>query len=193
MVSKAVLGWVMRRLAAVGAGLLVCAPSAFAAAVTQYLEVRFEGVFAAVPLSDWLTAGTALLLAAAAAVALHRRGGRGGRLFGALLAVVTGAVLISTSGQRLISEARAGLDPQEIDLVSSPGRLDVSQFVGQVMGDLQVLVKNTTGVNVKISAINLTLNAPFQFAPPGSNACFAGEELAPGEACIVYLRLPPDV
>jgi hypothetical protein len=191
MVSKAVFGSVMRRLAAVVAGLAVCAPSAFAqAVVTQYLEVRFEGVFAAVPLSDWLTAGTALLLAAAAAVALHRRGGR---LFGALLAVATGAVLLSTAGQRIISEARAGLDPQEIDLVSSPGKLDVSQFAPQVMGVLQVTVKNTTVVTVKIDAISLTLNAPFKFAPPGPNACFAGEELAPGAACIVYLELPPDV
>ena len=191
MVINAGFGAGVLRVAGVVAGLVVWAPSAFAQAVgTQFLTVNFAQISTAVPLSDWLTAGAALLLAATAAMALRARGGRGGRLLSALLAVVAGAILVSAAGQRVISEARAGADAQVINLVVSPGTLEVAQYAPTVMGDLQIVVTNTTGVPVQVGPISLNPNgSPFHFASPGPNACFDGELLAPGGTCIVYLAL----
>ena len=185
----------VRRIAGVVAVLLIWVPSVFAGpAATQTLAVSFALIPTAVPLSDWLTAGAALLLAVTAMLALRARGGRGGRLLGTLLAVAIGALIVSTTGQRLISEARAGFEPPPLNLVSSPDELQVGQFAPQVMNALQIVVTNTTGVPVQIATIALNPNgAPFHFDTPGPNACFTGEVLAPGGVCIVFLALldPP--
>lgn len=82
--------------------------------------MTFTRVVHDVPLSDWLTAGIAIVLAILAAARLRKGGSQGGRLLG-VLALAAGAALFATSGQRIISEAIAGADPPEINLTISPG------------------------------------------------------------------------
>jgi len=187
MVFDAMLRSTVRRIAAMC--LLVSSPSAFAAPNVETLSVSFDYLDRSVPLSDWLTAGIALSLAIAATIALRRRGAPGGRLLGLLLAVAVGAVLVSTTGQRLISEARAGFDGG-IDLTVNPGSpatLNVTQYFPAP--SLAVGVTNLTGRTVVITDIALSSpTLPYVFAPaPPNPHCVQGQVLESNAQCIIYL------
>ena len=173
------------RILAAAIGLLAFAPDVFAQAAQQILSVAFVRVsLAEVPLSPWLTAGIAIVLAVMAAAMLRRGGRRGGRLLGWVLVLAAGGVLLAASGQRLISEAIAGADPPVIDLTVSPGTLNVIVYSDET---LVVDVNNATIHTERITAINLTIG-PYFFAPnPGT--CFVGLLLSPGQSCTVNLIL----
>ena len=135
-----------------GLGLLAAAPAALAQA-TQNLTVSFENFLPVAPLSDWLTAGIALLLAASAVAVLRRRQGLPGRLFGWLLAVVAGTTLFTAVGQRAMSDANAVIVAPAISLVVSPGSLDVLPYAPT--SPLDVVVTNNSGQTARITAIEL--------------------------------------
>lgn len=188
MVFDAMLRSTVRRIAAMC--LLISSPWAFAAANVETLSVSFDYLDQSVPLSDWLTAGIALSLAVAATIALRRRGAPGGRLLGLLLAVAVGTVLVSATGQRLISEARAGFDGG-IELTANPGSpatLDVAPYFLS-FPSLAIGVTNLTGRTVVITGIALPQPAiPYMFDPnPQGPHCVQGQVLESKGQCIVYL------
>ena len=138
-----------------GLGLLAVSPAALAQAAPQILAVEFVNFMPAAPLSDWLTAGVALLLSASAVVVLRRQTGRAGRLFGWMLAVVAGTTLFTASGQRILSEAFAvPPPPAQISLTTSPGTLDASMYAPS--SPLDVPVTNNSGQTARITAITLS-------------------------------------
>jgi len=176
--------------------LLTISPAAFAQAQQQTLSVAFVNFNAVVPLSDWLTAAMALLLAASAVVVLRRQSGRAGRLFGALLALVAGTTLFTATGQRVVSEAQAFISPA-INLVVSPSSLVVTPFVPS--SPLTVTVTNNSGQSARITGISLDSGA-VGVAVPGkaivafysidpSSQCQVGTTLSPLNACTITLIL----
>ena len=89
--------------------LLGFAPATFAQVPPppQNLTIGFSSLnAAAVPLSGWLTAGIALMLAAVALVALRRRTTRGGRLAGWVLVLTAGTD--AGSSHRTARDLRSG-------------------------------------------------------------------------------------
>ncbi|MBP8294649.1 MAG: midcut-by-XrtH protein [Burkholderiales bacterium] len=181
-----------------GLGLLAAAPAALAQA-TQNLTVSFENFLPVAPLSDWLTAGIALLLAASAVAVLRRRQGLPGRLFGWLLAVVAGTTLFTAVGQRTMSEANAFIPAPAISLVVSPGSLDVLPYAPT--SPLDVVVTNNSGQTARITAIELdtlifgsaagvqekAVIGEYVISPASS--CGVGTVLSVGNTCIVTLEL----
>ena len=182
-----------------GLGLLAAAPAALAQA-TQNLTVSFENFLPVAPLSDWLTAGIALLLAASAVVVLRRRQGLPGRLFGWMLAVVAGTTLFTAVGQRTMSEANAFIPAPAISLVVSPGSLDVLPYAPT--SPLDVVVTNNSGQTARITAIeldNLILMASSgvqakqlifgQYVISSPSSCAVGTVLSVGNTCVVRLEM----
>ncbi|MBK7472601.1 MAG: midcut-by-XrtH protein [Betaproteobacteria bacterium] len=180
-----------------GLGLLAVAPAALAQSV-QNLTVSFENFLPVAPLSDWLTAGIALLLAASAVVVLRRRQGLPGRLFGWLLAVVAGTTLFTAVGQRTMSDANAVMVAPAISLVVSPGSLDVLPYAPT--SPLDVVVTNNSGQTARITAIELDtlifMNAARvqakqviigEYAISPASSCAVGTVLSVGNTCIVTL------
>jgi len=179
-----------------GLGLLAVAPAALAQS-TQILAVSFENFLPAAPLSDWLTAAVALMLAATAVVMLRRQQGRAGRLFGGLLAVVAGTTLFTAVGQRIMSEAYAVLPAPAISLVTSPGSLDVLPYLPTT--PLDVVVTNNSGRTARITAIDLQ-SLLFgsgsgarakaligQYSIHQSSTCAVGTVLSNGNTCTISL------
>lgn len=183
-----------------GLGLLAVSPAALAQAAPQILSVEFVNFMPAAPLSDWLTAGVALLLAASAVVVLRRQTGRAGRLFGWMLAVVAGTTLFAASGQRIFSEAVAiMLPPAQISLTTSPGTLNASTYAPN--SPLNVPVTNNSGQTARITAITLSgmilmgggagsvgtkaLIGMYEIAP--SSTCGVGTVLSNGNSCTITL------
>ena len=182
-----------------GLGLLAAAPAALAQA-TQNLTVSFENFLPVAPLSDWLTAGIALLLAASAVVMLRRRQGLPGRLFGWMLAVVAGTTLFAAVGQRTMSEANAVMVAPAISLVVSPGSLNVLPYAPD--SPLDVVVTNNSGRTARITAIELDqlilIDAARvqakqlifgQYVISPSSTCGVGTVLSVGNTCIVTLLM----
>ena len=197
-----------RTFSLIGQRRLALALTAMAAAPAvlaqqaQSLTVGFAPVAtAAVPLSGWLTAAIALLLAVSALVLLPRSRLRGGRLFGWMLALVAGATLFAVTGQQIFSEAKAVLPLPAINLSVSPGTLDVAPFYPET--PLSVTVTNATNQSVQIKAITLVPpDGPYTLsgAPVGLTAltptpptplptCVVTGVLPPNSACIVVLFL----
>jgi hypothetical protein len=172
-----------RTLPTLAAVLFAAAPKAFAQIQPQNLAVEFVTAVPA-PLTDWLTAGVALLLAATAFLALRRRNGRGTRVFGWLLAIGAGAALLSTTGGRVVTEAQAVIPAAAINLVTSPGTLDVSPY--WPTSPLDVVVTNSTGRVATITNVTLVNG---NYAPPtvGSSTCLQNRTLSPGGTCILRL------
>jgi len=178
---------------------LAAAPAVLAQQA-QSLTVGFAPVVTAVPLSGWLTAAIALLLAVSALVVLPRSGLRGGRLFGWMLALVAGATLFAVTGQQIFSEAKAVLPLPAINLSVSPGTLDLAPYDST---PLSVTVTNATNQSVQIKAITLVPpDGPYTLsgAPVGLTAltptpptplptCVVTGVLPPNSACIVVLFL----
>ena len=162
-------------------GLLVFAPGAFAQQAPHILSVNFVSFVPSAPLSDWLTAGIALLLAATAIFVLRRQTRRSGRLFVGILTLVTGATLISVTGYRMMSEARAFVTPA-INLTISPGTIDVAPYFPSA--SLGVTVTNTTSQFARITSITLD---PGLYTIVGTSTCTVGRTLAPSEACVIEL------
>ena len=177
---------------------LAAAPAVLAQQA-QSLTVGFAPVAtAAVPLSGWLTAAIALLLAVSALVVLPRSGLRGGRLFGWMLALVAGATLFAVTGQQIFSEAKAVLPLPAINLSVNPGTLDLAPYDST---PLSVTVTNATNQSVQIKAITLVPpDGPYTLsgAPVGLTAltptpptplptCVVTGVLPPNSACIVVL------
>jgi len=196
-----------RTFSLIGQRRLALALTAMAAAPAvlaqqaQNLTVGFAPVAtAAVPLSGWLTAAIALLLAVSALVVLPRSGLRGGRLFGWMLALVAGATLFAVTGQQIFSEAKAVLPLPAINLSVSPGTLDLAPYDST---PLSVTVTNATNQSVQIKAITLVPpDGPYTLsgAPVGLTAltptpptplptCVVTGVLPPNSACIVVLFL----
>ena len=182
-----------------GFGLLAVAPAALAQSV-QNLTISFENFLPVAPLSDWLTVGIALLLAASAVVVLRRQQGLPGRLFGWLLAVVAGTTLFTALGQRTMSEANAVMVTPAISLVVSPASLDVLPFAPTT--PLDVLVTNNSGQTARITAIELdvlifagtagvqrkqVIFGEYVISP--ASTCAVGTVLSVGNTCIVTLDL----
>ena len=195
-----------RTFSLIGQRRLALALTAMAAAPAvlaqqaQSLTVGFAPVVTAVPLSGWLTAAIALLLAVSALVVLPRSGLRGGRLFGWMLALVAGATLFAVTGQQIFSEAKAVLPLPAINLSVSPGTLDLAPYDST---PLSVTVTNATNQSVQIKAITLVPpDGPYTLsgAPVGLTAltptpptplptCVVTGVLPPNSACIVVLFL----
>ena len=196
-----------RTFSLIGQRRLALALTAMAAAPAvlaqqaQSLTVGFAPVAtAAVPLSGWLTAAIALLLAVSALVVLPRSGLRGGRLFGWMLALVAGATLFAVTGQQILSDAKAVVPLPAINLSVSPGTLDLAPYDST---PLSVTVTNATNQSVQIKAITLVPpDGPYTLsgAPVGLTAltptpptplptCVVTGVLPPNSACIVVLFL----
>ena len=196
-----------RTFSLIGQRRLALALTAMAAAPAvlaqqaQNLTVGFAPVAtAAVPLSGWLTASIALLLAVSALVVLPRSGLRGGRLFGWMLALVAGATLFAVTGQQILSDAKAVVPLPAINLSVSPGTLDLAPYDST---PLSVTVTNATNQSVQIKAITLVPpDGPYTLsgAPVGLTAltptpptplptCVVTGVLPPNSACIVVLFL----
>jgi len=173
----------LRRTAA-AAALLAFAANASAQQLVQVLAVDFNVFVPAAPLSDWLTAGIALLLAATAVVMLRRQSARGQRLFGWMLALVTGATLLPVSGYRLVTDAQAILPSATINLVTSPGTIDLGPYYADA--PVTVTVTNTTGKFAHINDITLDSGPYFVVAP---TTCAVGLSLPPGGTCTITVDL----
>ena len=169
---------------AAAAALLAFAANASAQPLVQVLAVDFNVFIPAAPLSDWLTAGIALLLAATAVVMLRRQSARGQRLFGWMLALVTGATLLSVTGYRMVSEAQAVPPSAVINLVTSPGTLDLGPFFDS--SPITVTVTNTTGKFAHINDITLD-SGPYTVVAP--TTCAVGLSLPPGGTCTITVDL----
>jgi hypothetical protein len=168
------------------AGLLAIAPAAFAQVAPQALIVTFDILSVPIPLSDGLTAGLALMLAALAFVLLRRQGTRGGRLLSWMLALATGGVLLAATGPRLVSDANAGADASVINLVASPGLLSLAQYVAT--SPVVVTVTNVTGRPTTITGIALSPPTAFYTINAGDpGTCTVGLGLAAGAGCTVKL------
>jgi hypothetical protein len=164
------------------AGLLVNAPAAFAQ--QQILAVNFTTSIPAAPLSDWLTAGIALLLAATAVVMLRRQNARGARLFGWMLAVIAGTAFFSATGQRLVSDAQALMVLPTLNLISSPATLDVAPY--SPLSPLTVTVTNGSGKFATINSITLNPSST-PYTVSGESSCSRTPILAPSATCIIML------
>jgi hypothetical protein len=162
-------------------GLLAIAPAAFAQQPPHILSVAFVSFVPGAPLSDWLTAGIGLLLAAMAIYILRKRTNSSGRLLSGILALVTGATLLSVTGYRMVSEAGAFVTPA-INLTVSPGTIDVAPFFPSAV--LGVLVTNTTSQLVRITAITLD---PGLYTISPTTTCAVGLTLVPNGTCMIEL------
>ena len=171
------------RLALTAAALLSVTP-VFAQS-TENLIVAFSGGSQAVPLSPWLTVATGIGLAAVAYVILRRRGARGGRLFGWLLALA--AATLAGVGERAISKAQAALPPAVINLSSSPGTLNLLTYWNSNIDPLTVTVTNTTSQSVRITSVT-TDNMTLYILSKGTT-CVVGNVLAPNAQCTVMLSI----
>jgi len=150
----------------------------------QNLTITFDVSVPAAPLSDWLTAGIALLLAGMALVAIRRQATRGARFFAAFIAIAAAATFLGVTGNRLISDADAGPGPS-INLVTSPAVLDVSIYVPT--SPLTVPVNNMTGKFARITGITgITLANGF-YAIGAPTTCTVGLTLGPGNSCTITL------
>lgn len=165
--------------------LLGFAPATFAQVPPppQNLAIGFSSLnAAAVPLSGWLAAGIALMLAAAGLVVLRRRPMRGGRLAGWVLVLTAGATLALATGQRVISEAEAIVGPVTLlNLSVSPASLNVAPFAPAT--PLTVVVTNTTSQSVQINSITLDPGPYSQMA----STCVVTGVLAPSAQCTITL------
>jgi hypothetical protein len=171
----------------VGAALLAIAPSAMAQQVPQMLTVAFSNVNATVPLSDWLTAGIALLLGVTAVFALRRRPAQGGRVLGWMLAIIAGTMLVAPTGRHFLSEAQAGpqaLQVPSINLTVSPGTLNVAPY--SPSSPLNVTVTNSTSQTVTLTSITLD-SGPYALF--GASTCSTSLPLAPNGTCVITLSL----
>jgi len=164
-----------------GLALLAASPAALAQ-VQQNLSVAFVNFIPAMPVSDWVTAGIALLLGAGALVTLRRQTGRAARLSGWLLALLAGATLIAATGQRIVSDASAGAPPG-LSLTSSPSTISVAVYAPT--SPLGVTVTNNSGQSARLTGITLDPGF-YSFAQP--TTCIAGSTiLAPGDTCTITL------
>jgi hypothetical protein len=164
--------------------LLVVASPAWAQA-TQNLTIAFQGGNAtSLPLSNWTSVGIALIVAVTAFIVLRRRNVRGARFFGAMVAVVGGAVMLSGIDQHPISEAQASIPVTIIDLSTSPAILNVEPFIPF---NLTAQVTNVTSQQVTITSITLA-PGPFVIGVPTS--CVASLILSPSQSCSIALILP---
>ena len=163
--------------------MLIALPS-FAQQPPQILSVAFDTTFHALPLSDWLVAGIALLLAASALITIRRNRGRGARFFGVLVALAAGSVLFSMAGPRVVQQAHALLPSPAISLISSPGTLDVSPYLAT--SPLTVTVTNNTGELAHITAVTLG-NGVYAIGAP--TTCTVDLVMTPGSTCTVTLTL----
>ena len=171
----------LRTLLATSA-LLGVVPCALAQQVPQILTVTFETSLPALPLSDWLTAAMALLLAASALLMLRRQRARGGRLMGWMLAAIAGAGLLAGVGQRMIPDARALALQPVINLTVSPATIDVAQFFPAT--PLTVTVNNTSSRPATITAITL---APGLYSTSTPTTCVVNQTLLPSASCTITL------
>ncbi|MDE2003466.1 MAG: hypothetical protein KGJ25_08045 [Betaproteobacteria bacterium] len=179
-------------LAKMRAGLALVALLGFAPAVfaqvppPQNLTIGFSSLnAAAVPLSGWLPAGIAAMLAAAGLVVLRRRTMHGGRLPGWVLVLVSGTTLALATGQRVISEAEALVGPTVItlNLSVSPASLNVAPFAPAF---LNVVVTNITSQSVRIDSITLG-SGTYALA---ASTCVVASVMAPGAQCTISLGVP---
>jgi len=168
---------------------MAAAPAALAQQA-QNLTVGFAPVATVVPLSGWLTAGIGLLLAVSALVVLPRRGVRGGRLFGWMLALAAGATLFAVIGQQILSDANAVLPSPAINLSVNPGTLDVEPYYPST--PLLVTVTNATNQSAKINSITLVPpNILYTLSAPVGLTALTPTPLTPLPTCVVDLVLPP--
>jgi hypothetical protein len=168
--------------AAFGATLLLVVASSAWAQATQNLTIAFQGGNAtAIPLSNWTGAGIAVLISLTAVVVLRWRSVRGGRFFGAMVAVVAGTTMLGIVGQRPISEAQALVPVTIINLTISPAVLNVGPFAPS---PVTAQVTNTTGQSVQITSITL---APGFFVIGGATTCVTSLVLAPSQSCSIAL------
>ncbi len=159
-----------------------CRAGGTRAAVVQNLTVGLNIIDVAVPLSEWLTAAIALLLGATAFFALRRKGVRGGRLFGWMLALLAGATLVAVAGKQGISDAQALRAFPAIKLAVSAGTLDVATYYST--SPLTVIVTNTTTRSVRINAIALD---PGLYRLSTPTTCSVGGNLPPSGTCTITL------
>ncbi len=161
------------------------APAAFAQVPPppQNLTIGFSSLNpATVPLSGWLTAGIALMLAAAGLVVLRRRTTHRGRLSGWVMVLAAGTTLALVTGQRVIPEAQAIVGPVTlINLSVSPASLNVAPFAPAT--PLTVVVTNTTSQSVQINSIILDPGPYSQTA----STCVVTGLLAPSAQCTITL------
>jgi len=175
------------RLALAAAAFSAVVPAAFAQ-TTEHLIIGFTGgTSQAVPLSPGLTVAIAAGLAVSALVVLRRRGMRGGRLFGWLLALGAGAMLAAGGGERVISEARAILPPPAIDLTVNPGTLDLLDYWNSNIDPLTVTVTNATGQTVRITSVTTDNTDLYGITAP--TTCTVTTVLAPNGTCTVTLGI----
>jgi hypothetical protein len=173
----------VRIVIAVAALLTVATASAQA---VQNLTIGFQAAAGgavtatAVPLSDWLTASIALLVAVSALVVMRRQRLRGRKLLSALLAVAASATMFGVTGERIISTASAVAPVVILDLTSptvNVGALVPNAFV-------QVNVLNNTGQSAQITSITLD-NGIYLVSTP--TTCTVGVVLAPSTTCSIML------
>jgi hypothetical protein len=174
------------RVAFGAALLLAVASAAWAQVQPQNLTIGFQFLGsnvrpANVPLSDWASAGIALLIALTACVVLQRRKVRGGRFLGAMVAIIAGAAMLGIAGQGLIGEARAIGPVTIIDLSINP-TLNVAPFLPA--SPLTVSVSNTTGQSVQLTSITL---APGTYAISTPTTCAVSLILVASATCTITL------
>ena len=175
------IGTPIARLAS-AAFLTLSAFPAIAQQLPQNLTITFDVIVPAAPLSDWLTAGIALLLAATAMVAMRQRKSRGARFFSAVVALAAGATIFSIAGNRLTQDANAIVPAPVINLVSSPASLNVTPYIPT--SPLAVTVNNQTGMVARITGITLG-NGFYTMSTP--TTCSVGLNMGPGNSCIITL------
>lgn len=173
---------------AIGAAALLAVSAAWAQVTTQNLTIGFQAAgfiptVNAVPLSGWLTAGIALLVAASAFVVLRRRRLKGGKLLSALLVVAASATLFGVAGERIIGAATAAPGPVAILDLTSP-TIDVAPFAPNSF--LQVTVVNNTGQSIQITSINLASGLYVLSTP---TTCAVGLVMASAATCSIGLAL----
>jgi hypothetical protein len=170
---------------AIAVAALLSVSTASAQAV-QNLTIGFQAAAGgavtatAVPLSDWLTASVALLVAVSALLMMRRQRLRGRKLLGALLAVAASATMFGVTGERIISTASAAAPVVILDLTSptvNVGALVPNTFV-------QVNVVNNTGQGAQITSITLD-NGIYLITTP--TTCTVGLVLASGATCSIML------
>ncbi len=154
----------------------VAAAPAFAQSVEPVLEVDFVG--ATLPLSPWLTAACAVLLAALALRCLRRA--PGGKLMGALVATAAIASVMAAFNVASIRSADAVLPSYPMPLTTSPTTL-----VGFIEGD--IIVTNVQSASLTITVISYNPGSWDSYVDAPNTTCAVGTVLAPGASCIVRI------
>ena len=149
------------------------------------VQINFAPV-AGVPLSPWLMALLAIVLAASAAAMLHRRKvNRLGRLGAWLFAGICAATLMAVVGPaRLLSQAWAVVGTSfPVTLTSSPASIDIATAVD---GNAFITATNGLSVPIVINGVSLLNALPLQIIDSVGTTCIAGKTiLVPGGTCTV--------